>query len=219
MNLSSWKSIVFFVTLLLVGEVASATPLEPWIDPVQPAFTHYWQYDFNDNVNPPTVTLEDGNWDPGTDPDFAPGGLTVQTGRLGLFGPGQDTAVTLRITLPNIHSDEYDKWFFFRFDWNRSFPTANFVTVEGAGTADGGSTPVGDIVFTDAPAGTIAGYQRFHPQPSSEYIDIRFAASAGQSVWIDNLRLGSVCIPEPAGVALLTAGFALCMPGRPVRRS
>ncbi len=179
-------------------------PVPPWVDPDPPdGRTHYWGYNFDDGVLPPTVTEEGGNWwDPGSDPTWSGlEGLSINEGRLGIFEAEHSWIFTFKLDIPNVHYDPWDKWLFFDFDWGGTPGTS--VTVA-TGTDDPFSEITESVVVYDP--GHISGYTWFHPQPSSEWLEIELDLGTGDSVWIDNLLVGSVCVPEPATIALLAFG-------------
>lgn len=195
------------------------SPVAPWDDPYQPLQTRFWEYDFNDGeFLPPTVTAEDGNWDPGSDPVFTYSGsgdfpsvfVDPYDPSLGL-GVGIDTAtqastLNIRIDVPNEANPDNVKYFWFAFDYCGTGVIPPPVTV---GTDNPGYT-VSPIAGTDE-AYHVEGYTIITPQPRDEWVNIQLSANQGEFVWIDNVQVGSQCIPEPASAALLLLLFPLMM--------
>lgn len=211
MNHAARKEIYLFATLaLLVAWIAvpvSGAPVSPWADANQPNQTRYWGYDFDDNVLfPPTVTAEDGNWDPGSDPVWSISGsgdiVSISDGRLGIHAPGQPSSVHFRLDVPNEPNPSDIKYFWFSYDWysDRDAP------LNDAGTDIPGHV-VSPITYTENTGGNhVEGYVTIDPQPQEEWVSIRLTAGIGETAWIDNLQVGSVCIPEPSVIILIGFG-------------
>ncbi len=207
--------IAILMTLFFVCPALGVT-LQPWNHPNQPAFTHYWTYDFNDGKlyntggDPdPTITGEGGNgWDPGSDPvwpKFKGQGdqLTINNGRLGIFNAIQDSVWDIQLLVPNEANAELTKYFWFSYDFYHS---GGMNVLPTTGVVKDNSLPMvlPDHLNTD---NHVEGYAIFSPQPSSEWLNIHIGIPAGQTFWIDNLKLGSTCVPEPGTMVFL--GFGL----------
>ena len=194
------------VILMFSAAPVFAQPVPPWEDPNQPVYTHYWTYDFNDGVLPlPTISSEGGNWDPGSDPTWTITGdgdaVSIVGGRLGLHNVTEDSVADIRLVIPNQRYD-LDKWFWFSYDY---FTTSAFTAFPSFGTDDPNSDIVDDD-WEEEPDGHVDGWIRYHPQPRDEWMNIHMGAPEGNTIWIDNLKVGSVCVPEPGTTALLVLG-------------
>jgi hypothetical protein len=216
------------VPLMLVAGWAAAQPVAPWTDPTQ-ANSHYWTYDFSDDAAPHVIETEGGTWDPGSDPKFEltsdpAGAPPSQNGRLGIFNAAADSVADVKLLIPNQRDVRLDKWFWFSYD---RYTTGGFVAAPTFGSKD----PLGTVLVgadypealnsTDVVNGVthdhLTGVVHFSPQPASEWLNIHMGAEKGHSIWIDNLKVGSVCdVPEPQTYALLIVGLGVM--GLAVRR-
>jgi hypothetical protein len=193
------------VALALVGTTL-ADPVPPWQDPDQ-GLSIYWTYDFDNGIldpaKGPTVSATGGNWydgDEGLDNPTWMGfqALSIENGRLGIFQEPWDS-VRFRIELDNRYDSDLEKWFFWEFESEDT----GYTVVTNVGTNDPRSRATN---ATDTSHDNIvSGHVVFRPQPANEWIELRID-STGDPVWIDKLKLGSVCIPEPASLMLLALG-------------
>ena len=108
----------------------------------------------------------------------------------------------IRIDVPNEANSNLVKYFWFAFDYRGTGDIPPPVTV---GTDNIGYT-VSPILGTDQ-SFHIEGYTIITPQPRDEWLNIRLSANQGEWLWIDNIMVGSQCIPEPATLALAAVGL------------
>ena len=193
------------ITLFVAGIVLPSTGslISPWDDPNQPNQTHYWEYNFDDGILFPTVSAEGGNWDPGTDPAWTVSGsgdfISIVGGQLGGHAVTRPSLATIRLDVPNTPNPD-TKFFWFAYDF---FGSGTFAITPSAGTTNLGHT-VSGITYTANTAGNhVEGYITIDPQPQDEWLKIDLTADLGGTAAIDNLQVGSVCIPEPSTFALL----------------
>lgn len=202
------KRVAFFLTfifLIILTNKVLGVPTQPWVNPNQ-GYTHYWTYNFDDANIPPTITSEGGNWDPGSDPDWTiTGPVTIVNGHLGIHNATQDSVADIKILIPNQHYDYLDKYFWFSYDW---YSSSGYVAHPTYGTNDTNSS----IINVECPDNLntnnhIEGFVIFHPQPDNEWLNIHLGAPANSTIWIDNLKIGSTCIPEPSSIFLFTSSL------------
>jgi hypothetical protein len=206
------------VAVALAGTTL-ADPVPPWENPRQDR-SHYWAFDFNYEDSPLAFSSEGGDphWQLTKDAEIIDIGVwwEVRDGRLGIFTPNfPDLEILLLV--PNERVYDQTKWFFFEFEVS----DPGYVSVQDAYTTDPYSQRLGDVhVETKLNPVRLSGYVRFHPQPDHELLSLKLRSPmpGGGDVWIDDLRVGSVCIPEPASLALLALGSLVTLRQRRVQR-
>lgn len=169
--------------------------------------SRYWTYDFNDGVLPPTVILEFNNAPFIGQPVFSFTGTgdlpSIVNGQLGIHNATQNSEIDILISVDNGYDANNYKQFWFEYDWYGAQPTPT------AGTDDPNAAPATGILYGDATAGNhVEGLMVIIPQPDSEWLNLHFSVAAGETVAIDNLRVGSHCevIPEPSTVVMFAIG-------------
>ena len=198
-------TLAFLVATIVIQ--AFGDPVAPWDDPNQPNMTRYWEYDFDSGTT--NITTEAGNWDPGSDlvwtiSDF----VTNNNGKIGISGSEFNSlSGSIHLSVPNVYSNQ-TKTFWFKYDWSRT-GSSDFGITPTAGTTNAGHV-VSAITYTSNTVsnqfdGHVEGYVIIQPQPKDEWfnIDLWVGTGATNAVWIDKLKVGSNCIPEPGTLVLL----------------
>ncbi|VGO21777.1 PEP-CTERM sorting domain-containing protein [Pontiella sulfatireligans] len=196
------------LTLLLAGFApqASAEPVPPWEEKIIPAtpppYMMFWGYNFDDGeLNSPTLTTPNGgNWHP-ANPKFSfSSGITSSNGTLGIYNATEETQASIRIDLDNDYDVNNIKYVWFEYDF---VGPANSIANTGGTDDTSHSYQVGEITYTIQTANHVQGYYTIEPQPEDEWLQFDLTAAIGETVTIDNLQVGSTCIPEPASFSLI----------------
>ncbi len=196
-----------------ISMTAVGDPIPSWEETNPAVSTIFWGYNFNDGLIPPTVTLEGGCCVLPTDPIFyfsgTGDGPSIVAGQLGINNATQNTEMDILIRVPNDYNASAVKTFWFAYDCfgaGSEIPTA--------GTTNLNHT-VSGITYTANTVGNhIEAYITIDPQPQDEWLNIHLSAAVGESVVIDNLMVGSSCIPEPSSVVLVAFGGLIMLRAR-----
>lgn len=203
-------ALAFLVAGVLTPAFGDAVP--PWEEPNPASLTLWWNYDFNDGFLPPTVSAEGGHSSVPTDPVWTITGsgdqVSVAGGMLGLHNATQASQADIFILVPNGYDASQIKYVWFAYDWVGGLPLPSI------GTTNAGHT-VSGITYTANTAGNhVEGFATIDPQPQNEWLNIHLAANVGGTTAIDNLQVGSSCIPEPSSVILLALGGLIMVKAR-----
>ena len=216
------RSILAGVVLVWLAAQAPADyydPPEGWAD--NPYFTHQvWEFMTSNPVPLPEV---DGN--PYGQPSAAMGGDTiwildpsayVPTDRRGMWvvgGFNDPTAALMELYLPNDPSDLRDKYVWLQLVY--FIAGAPGAAYQAALTVDGGETvsvvPGSEVAYpVPGESGWFYFEKMWHidPQPGHEWIDCSIALPAGAVFALDEAAVDTICVPEPATLALTALGAA-----------
>jgi hypothetical protein len=172
-------------------------------------FTSFFCWQFNDPSFPPRPDLA---WDPFGPPVWDLSGATdwfpQVTDHLGVWGVPPGTTGDLFVTLRNRRREDFIKHVWLQVDFFEDASAGSDVTL--LVNTEQGST-IGNIAEKVDPLGS--GWYRstvtfdIRPQPNWESFNFKFIG--GQSgAFIDNLYIGTHCVPEPASLLAVGVGLA-----------
>lgn len=196
------RTVVTIVIGLLVSPAALSDYLDqpPWAG--TSGFETYQGWEFTNDLNPSVID------NPYGDPVLAGGThLSIYEGREGILY--YDAFDSITIDIPNANNDNPVKeiWMQVTYYVFFDFPSLSYA-IEGSG---GESTRFGSGSIDPTPLGNGWYYEAVHwiiePNPAAETITLE---SFFDDIYIDQLHIDTICIPEPASLSMLV-GLGLLM--------